>query len=237
MAATVFYPLIIISSIAGWVAGKRTHILPRVNRNVAVPLIVFTLPLLPIIFLHPEKYEIFGRIYEVVLIIIYIFYTRYMLKKEKIEAPLYKLLLKNPILQPFISVICLAFGAELLVNGIVELRSMLSVDKTALTVIIVPIATVVPESVVGLIFLFKERDSEGVSAVIGEKALYDTIFPGIALTAGIYSLEISALLAIILSIIVSIIEIAFIMKFRYFGLSAPVGFLAYLFYLYNFYWI
>jgi cation:H+ antiporter len=234
MAATIIYPVVILTTLSAWATKKRSNKLPHVARNVAVPLIAFTLPLLPILFLHPEKYGVIGRAFGVLLLALYVIYAKYMLREEEVAEPESGLWLKNSLLQTFVAILSIATGAEFMVAGIVELGTALGVDKTALAVIIIPIATVIPESIVGLIFLFKSQDNEGVSAIIGEKALYGTFYPGIAMALGIYTLSEAATLALMLAIVVSVIEIAIIWRYGYFGLSAPIGLLAYIYYVTRF---
>jgi cation:H+ antiporter len=234
MAATIIYPVVILTTLSAWATKKRSNKLPHVARNVAVPLIAFTLPLLPILFLHPEKYGVIGRAFGVLLLVLYVIYAKYMLREEEVAEPESGLWLKNSLLQTFVAILSIATGAEFMVAGIVELGTALGVDKTALAVIIIPIATVIPESIVGLIFLFKSQDNEGVSAIIGEKALYGTFYPGIAMALGIYTLSEAATLALMLAIVVSVIEIAIIWRYGYFGLSAPIGLLAYIYYVTRF---
>ena len=234
MAATIIYPVVILTTLSAWATKKRSNKLPHVARNVAVPLIAFTLPLLPILFLHPEKYGVIGRAFGVLLLVLYVIYAKYMLREEEVAEPESGLWLKNSLLQTFVAILSIATGAEFMVAGIVELGTALGVDKTALAVIIIPIATVIPESIVGLIFLFKSQDKEGVSAIIGEKALYGTFYPGIAMALGIYTLSEAATLALMLAIVVSVIEIAIIWRYGYFGLSAPIGLLAYIYYVTRF---
>lgn len=118
-----------------------------------------------------------------------------------------------------------------MVHGIIELGTVYNIDQTALTVILVPIATVIPESIVGLIFLAKGKDDEGVGSVIGEKALYGTFYPGVAMTLGIYTLQPAAVMALVIAVVVSAVEILVVRKFGIFGASAPPGLLAYIYYI------
>lgn len=61
------------------------------------------------------------------------------------------------------------FGAEWMVSGIKDLGAALGLDKLALSVVLVPIATVVPESIVGLIFIAKGKDDEGLASLLEKR--------------------------------------------------------------------
>jgi len=231
MASTVIYPAVVLTALGAWALGRRRYKLPHVHRIVAVPLLVFTIPLMPILLLHPEKYGIYGQLYGVLLLAVYFFYARFMLKEEEVKHAEATLWLRNPVLQTAAAVVAMFFGAEWMVSGIKELGATLGLDKLALSVVLVPIATVVPESIVGLIFIAKGKDDEGVSVIVGEKALYSTFYPGIAMALGVYSLEPAAAQALIIAIIVSMFEVLAIW-FGYFGLTAPIGLSGYIYYVY-----
>jgi len=231
MASTVIYPAVVLTALGAWALGRRRYKLPHVHRIVAVPLLVFTIPLMPILLLHPERYGIYGQLYGVLLLAVYFFYARFMLKEEEVKHAEATLWLRNPALQTAAAIAAMFFGAEWMVSGIKELGATLGLDKLALSVVLVPIATVVPESIVGLIFIVKGKDDEGVSVIVGEKALYSTFYPGIAMALGVYSLELAAAQALIIAIIVSIFEVVAIW-FGYFGLTAPIGLGGYIYYVY-----
>ncbi|MGB9706039.1 MAG: sodium:calcium antiporter, partial [Pyrobaculum sp.] len=222
MASTVIYPAVVLTALFSWMLGRRRYRLPHVHRIVAVPLLVFTIPLLPILFLHPEKYGLYGQLYGVLLLAVYFLYAKFMLREEKVEKGPASLWLRNPALQTAAALAAMFFGAEWMVSGIKELGEAVGLDKLALSVVLVPIATVIPESIVGLIFIAKGKDDEGVSVIVGEKALYSTFYPGLAMALGVYTLEAAAAAALVLAIIVSIFEVVAIW-FGYFGLTAPIG--------------
>lgn len=233
MASTVIYPAVVLTALVAWVLGMRRYRLPHVHRIVAVPLLVFTIPLVPILFLHPEKYGIYGKMYGVLLLAVYVLYAKFMLREVEGEVKTAKLWLRHPVPQTVAAIATIYFGAEWIVDGIKELGYLLGLDKLALSVILVPIATVVPESIVGLIFITRGKDDEGVSVIVGEKALYSTFYPGLAMAFGVYSLEPAAAAALTIAIVVSVLEVVAIW-FGYFGLTAPIGLAGYLYYLFYF---
>jgi len=230
MASTIIYPAVVLIAIASYYFGKRKSRVVRVHKFVAVPLLAFTLPLLPIMFLHPETHGIYGRIYGIVIIAVYFIYSYFMLRGESNVAKEPSLRLKLPFLQVGSSVVMLYVGGELMVRGIYALGVLLNMNETALSVLIVPLATVVPESIVGLIFIVKNRDDEGISAIVGEKALYGTFYPGLAMALGAYTLDFASKAALEIALVVSPIE-SIAIWFGYFGVTAPLGILGYILYL------
>lgn len=232
MASTVIYPVVVMTALATWALGMRRYRLPHVHRIVAVPLLVFTIPLLPILFLHPERYGTYGQLYGLGLLAVYFLYARFMLREEEVEKAAGRLWLRHPALQTVAAMATIYLGAEWIVDGIKELGAAFGLDKLALSVVLVPIATVVPESIVGLIFIAKGKDDEGVGVIVGEKALYSTFYPGLAMALGVYSLEPAAATALTMAVVVSLLEAAAVW-FGYFGLTAPIGLAGYLYYLHN----
>ncbi|NAY89578.1 MAG: sodium:calcium antiporter [Desulfurococcales archaeon] len=230
MASTIIYPAVVLVAIASYYFGKRKSRVVRVHKFVAVPLLAFTLPLLPIMFLHPETHGIYGRIYGIVIIAVYFIYSYFMLRGESNVAKEPSLRLKLPFLQVGSSVVMLYVGGELMVRGIYALGILLNMNETALSVLIVPLATVVPESIVGLVFIVKNRDDEGISAIVGEKALYGTFYPGLAMALGAYTLDFASKAALEIALVVSPIE-SIAIWFGYFGVTAPIGILGYILYL------
>ncbi|PNV81764.1 MAG: calcium:sodium antiporter [Fervidicoccus sp.] len=230
MASTVIYPTVVLVAIAAFYLGKRKTRTVRVHRSVAVPLIAFAVPLLPILFLHPETRGIYGRIYGIILVIAYFVYSYSMMRGTTSMKEEPDLRLRIPLVQIVFSIFALYFGGESMVRSIYSLGSLLQLDDTALSVLIVPLATVVPESIVGLLFIVRGRDDEGVGAIVGEKALYGTFYPGLAMALGAYALNHASRAAIEVALVVSPIE-ATAIWFGYFGVTAPLGILGYIWYL------
>jgi cation:H+ antiporter len=231
MASTIIYPLAVLASLVCWALKRRRTAVPRVDRIIAVPLLAFAAPLLPLP-LTSEAASAHARLYGAALLALYFAYARFMLREKRgVEAARVALKLGNPVFQALTAILSLYLGCEILVSGIKALGETLKVDKLALSIVLVPIATALPESIVGLVFLARGRDSEGVSAIVGEKALYSTFYPGVAMLLGTYSIEPAAASALLIAIMVSAAEAAIVVLSRNFGLTAPVGLAGYVYYI------
>lgn len=156
--STIIYPLIVLTSLAAWSLGRRRHAVPRVRRRVAVPLLAFSLPLLPILALHPEGRGLYGRLYGLALIALYFAYVGFMLRREEAEREAERLWLRHPAPQTLAAAAAMAFGAEWMVDGVKALGEAAGLDKVALSVVLVPVATVAPEVAAGLAFVARGRD-------------------------------------------------------------------------------
>ncbi len=232
MASTVIYPVAVATALLSWALGRRTTRIPHVHRYVAMPLLAFTLPLIPVLLLHPQSYRLYGRLYGLLMVAAYFVYAWRALGRKAEAHEKTRLYLGNPALQLAASVVALYFGGEWLVSGIVDMGSAFGLDETALAVLLVPVATVLPESITGLIFIARGRDDEGIGVIVGEKALYGTFYPGLAMALGIYTLEPAAAAALVIAVAISLLESIAIWR-GYFGLTAPLGLAGYVWYAFH----
>lgn len=67
---------------------------------------------------------------------------------------------------------------------------------------------------------------------VGEKALFGTLFPGLAMALGAYTLEPAAAAALALTVAISLLE-AVAVWFGRFGLTAPLGLAGYAWYVWQ----
>ncbi len=230
MASTIIYPAIVAVSAAAWLAGRRLHAIPHVERSVALPLILFTLPIMPLVYLR-GLVSLAPHVFGAVLLGLYFLYAKYVLKPSEEEEEERDLWLRSVKVQLPVSIVLLYLGSEGLVKGIASIAGLLGMDEVGISILVIPLATVVPESVIGFIFIFRQRDTEGIAAVVGEKALYSTFYPGLALIMGLpLTYKPMALLALEIAVIVSILEVIAI-YFRRFGLTAPIGLFGYIYFI------
>lgn len=233
MASTIIYPAVVATAFIAWLSHRRATPIPHVHKVVAAPLLAFALPLIPILWLHPQNYGLYGRIYGLSIVALYFIYAYMLIKREGQPSAVPELWLRNPLLQLAVALAALYLGAEWLVEGIAGLGRALGLDEAALAVVLVPIATVIPESVVGLILVYRGRDEDGIGAIVGEKALYGTFYPGLAMALGVYSLDPATTTAVTIAVVVSLLEALAVWR-GYFGLTAPIGIGGYLWYLAHF---
>jgi len=108
---------------------------------------------------------------------------------------------------------------------------MLSIDTMGLSIIIVPTATVLPESITAIIWTLGNRDTMAVAALIGEKVLYSTIYPALALVLTSWSLTYEAIISVITVEAVSVAMLYHVLRGRLtwdVGLIGLVGYAIYI---------
>jgi cation:H+ antiporter len=105
-----------------------------------------------------------------------------------------------------------------------------------LAVVIVPAATAIPETASAIIWSFKGKDTFSIGSLVGEKILYCTFYPGLALFVTGWVLDIHAYLSVIATTVVSLILLYFIarQKMPWWGLCIGfVFFVAYAFIVFS----
>jgi cation:H+ antiporter len=241
VVSTIIYPIIFLVAVIGFRRGSRNDLVLEVGRELILPFIV-VIALYPTVLL-PALLGI-GVIRYVIataLFIAYLVYVGLMRGKEGIviedveELRFIKLARFNEdvalALQVITSVLLLYVGSKYLVSGIVDLSRMLSIDTMGLSIIIVPTATVLPESITAIIWTLGNRDTMAVAALIGEKVLYSTIYPALALVLTSWSLTYEAIISVIAVEAVSVAMLYHVLRGRLtwdVGLIGLVGYAIYI---------
>ncbi|MGL5742884.1 MAG: sodium:calcium antiporter [Legionella sp.] len=88
------------------------------------------------------------------------------------------------IIQLIVGVILLLFGAKWFINGVEGISLALNISALVLSLLIIPIATELPEKVNSIIWVRKNKDTLGFGNITGAMALQGSILPalGILLT-------------------------------------------------------
>ena len=117
-------------------------------------------------------------------------------------------------LQLLISVMLLYYGSKGLVASVDEIASKLGISPLGLALVIVPAATAIPETASALIWGYRGRDTLCLGSLVGEKILYSTFYPGIAMIMTSWKLDIHAYLSVITTTVVSLVLLYYISKER-----------------------
>ncbi|MEM4970315.1 MAG: hypothetical protein QXE01_03585 [Sulfolobales archaeon] len=251
MAATVIFPVIFLVALIGYLAGRRDDMVLEVERSLVIPYILFTavypivlLPMVP--SLGSAKY-----VAGAVLLILYFVYTYIMYRSRSLSMPeaeeaylakIFKadsglLRLSLASIQLLIAVALIMIGSRMLVAGVDEASKALEASPIALAILITPLAGVLPESITAIIWAYRGRDTLAVAAMVGEKVLYSTIYPGIGLIITSWSLDLPSLVSVVIVEIVSFLILYHIFKGKLtpdvalIGLAGYAGFAIYVFHI------
>ncbi len=213
VVSTIVYPMIFIIAIIGFYLRYRSDVVLEVDKVLVTPFIVVVVFFPPTVLLPAFINSLQVRlVIAVLLLAIYLSYIYIMRAKQGLAIEDYEGLYVLRIVrisrlwewlllmtQLAVSVALLFMGSRAMVaGGIIELSRNSMLDVMGLSIIIVPTATVLPESITAAIWTLRGgRDTMAVAALIGEKVLYSTVYPAIALIVTRWSLSIEALLSVI----------------------------------------
>jgi len=224
MASTIAYPLLVLASVAGYLTKRRKDYTLRPGREVALPFLVVTLlfPALCVPTLLPLpllKYAVGS--------IMLSSYFIYVLLSTRMGVPVSEIVDKAPELtllrfikseraalctQLLISAITIVSGSRLLVESIIALSKMLNISAQAISIIIVPSVTALPESLTGLIWAYRGRDTLAIASIVGEEVLHSTFYPGIAMFTTHAELNLYSLYCVVVTVVISLLMLYYVYR-------------------------
>jgi cation:H+ antiporter len=244
MASGLSYSLVGTAVLIGYFAKKRAGTTLVVDKTLSIPyifiVILFPLVLIPG-FVHIVLLRyFFGAGY----LAVFIFYMRLMYRRrtaeqmEEVEGLTFERLVPGtrshpvPVLafQLAVSVALLYFGAQYLVSAVVTISQAISVSPLGLAVIVIPAATVLPETVTALIWGYRGKDTLSIASLVGEKVLYSTFYPALGLFLTSWVLDIHAVYSVIATTVVSLVLLCYVRKQRlpwytlFFGFAFFIGY-------------
>ncbi|ADY00994.1 sodium/calcium exchanger membrane region [Vulcanisaeta moutnovskia 768-28] len=243
VVSTIIYPIIFIVAAIGFYLRRRSDTALEVDKALIIPFIVVLL-LFPTVLLPALIRSLVIRyLVAVFLVTAYLLYVHVMRSRQGLVIEdyegLYMLRVIRGyriefmpfILQLVISVVLLFVGSKALVEGVIDLSKYLMLDVMGLSIIIVPTATVLPESITAVIWTWRERDTMAVAALIGEKVLYSTVYPALALVATRWLLSVEALVSVAVVEVISSAMLYHVIKGRLTWDVALIGLIGYLTYV------
>ncbi len=246
MASSLSYGLVGVAAIIGYLLKKRDDLIFEVDRSLIIPYvfvtIFFPLTIVPSIIG-------FHRIFGLIFLASYVYYVWMMYRRRLAEVieeadDLYICrIIPYPtisiIIQFLCSLILLYIGSERLVESVKVLALHTGISEMGLALVIVPAATAIPETVSALIWGYRGRDTLSIGALVGEKILYSTFYPGLGLLLTSWVLDKHAYISVIATTIISLILLYYIAKQRVpvyalcFGLIFFVGYVILVFILHT----
>ncbi len=217
IASSLSYLAVGVASIVGLVKGKRSESGLKVDRDMAIPYAfitaLFPLTLLPKLLDHRVEMGL-------LFISCYIVYVAVMSRrgKEVIEEAedlyLNRLIMEEIALpmQLLTSVILLYLGSDILVCSIRDLARSTGIGELALSLLLAPIATTIPETATAVIWAYKGKDTLSLGSLVGEMILYSTFYPGIGLLFTSWTFDYHAYISVAATTVISMALIAYIRR-------------------------
>jgi cation:H+ antiporter len=222
MASSLSYGLVGILALIGFFLKRREHEFLEVSKTLAIPFIfvtvLFPLALLPSLISVDYVRYLFG----IMFLIFYVGYLAIMYRRKSLEpignaeepyiCRIFPFKEAGSFIQLAVSVAILYFAARQLVGLVDQIAIGLGISLMGLAIIVIPAATVIPETSSALIWGFRGKDMMSIASLVGEKVLYTTLFPGLALLLVPWALDVHAYLSVLGTSLVSLLMLFFISK-------------------------
>ncbi len=240
MASSLSYGLVGVAAFMAYKLGRRKTAVLAVSRRLLLPYvfitILFPMTLIPAIVGGALVRYIFGAIF----LGAYFVYVAMMYREksaehlEDSESPYICRIVKNQVLGGFIqlilAVVMLYYSSHLMVSTVASIAESMGISALALALVLIPAVTAIPETVSDLIWAWNGKDNLCLGALVGEKVLYSTFYPGIGLFMTAWVLDVYAYFSVVACFTVSIVLMYFVSKHRlpwYFLLIGLFFFMAY----------
>jgi len=151
----------------------------------------------------------------IILIFLYVIFLRFVKGSGLVEEePKVKIEnLKLLVLALVTGIILLLAGSTILVGGINSLATELNVNRELLSILIIPIGGIAPETMNSFIWASRGKMNLAIGALIGEELLFATLYPALGIIASQWGITSQGILAIVLtssfSILVGLISYRF----------------------------
>ncbi len=222
MASSLSYGLVGVVAYLGYKMKRRGDTVLEVSKHLVLPYafitVLFPATLIPALVGGDLVRYLFGFIF----LASYIVYAGLMLRSkraeliEKTEDPYICRLVKRPLfggaLQLIIAVLLLYFASNQMVGSVASIAVGAGVSALGLAIILIPAATAIPETASALIWAWNGKDTLSIGALVGEKVLYATFYPGLGLFLTSWKLDIHAYISVLACFIVSVVLMYFIAK-------------------------
>lgn len=241
ISSSLAYTLVLGAILASLFIRKKKKKYLEVDKGLSYPY-AFVSVLYPFLILAGYLTRSLNYVLGVVFLVAYVIYVYIMYKEESSllgeeeEEPFLSRFM-NPktgsVIQILVAVVLLYFGSELIVHSISNLSLSLGIDALTLAIIIIPFATAIPETLTAMIWGYQGKDTFSVASLVGEKVLYTTLYPGIALLIIPWNINESAVISVITAEVISLLYIFYIRrgKFPLYALSFGLVFFVLFIYL------
>lgn len=223
ITSTLSYFLVLLSLVIAFLLGRTLTRSFAVSREMRLPYlliaILFPWILIPGFIRSMPLQYVMGGAY-LASYIAYIWLIRRNDVTSSVEAgeeAYFVRLLGRPIFvsaQIVVSIAALYFGSTLLVHSISQISAPNPGSALSLSILLIPIATAIPETIASMIWAFTGKNDLAIGALVGENVLYATFYPGFSLLLVPWSLNMTAAIGILGTALASAMYYFFVRKGR-----------------------
>ncbi|WP_041276164.1 sodium:calcium antiporter [Desulfosporosinus acidiphilus] len=208
-----------LSTLAFFITGSAVLLFRRSNRPLKLEaevvqrdlqffLLVFTIAI-SASFLGKQQYKNIAAWLLISAYIIYVFLTlrsnRGVHKEEKLASLYVARNVDDPkissiILQIFMALVAIVFGANGFVNAVQPLAVSLGIPVFVLSLVITPVATELPEKFNSVLWIFRGKDTLALGNLTGAMVFQSSVIPAIGIIMTSWKLDPLALWSALLSV-------------------------------------
>lgn len=212
MSSSLSYSLVFLSILLSALFTKKFRKKIDVDKGLSIPYLFITF-LFPFSVL-PHYFPFLAYPIGIIFIASYFIYFYVIFKREgaemfeNAERPILSKYLGNitgTTVQVVLSAVLIYVGSNLLLSSLIDFSIMTNMSVLALSIILIPAATAIPETITAMIWAFRGKDTLSIASLVGEKILYSTIYSGFALLIVPWNLDIYVFLSVISTTVISII--------------------------------
>lgn len=233
MVSAIGFPIVALILLASRRKGNRDDLDAVLPKMFIFLGITFPIMLVPFYF-HLTAVRIIVAVFLVFLYVIFLRFIKgsgFVEEEPDIRIANSKLL----ILVLIVGITFLLAGSTILVRGINSLAAEVNVNRELLSILIIPIGGIAPETMNSLIWAYRGKTNLAIGALTGEELLFVTFYPALGIIASQWVITHNGILAIELTssffILVGLISYRFRSAFYVFILFF-VSFVVFVLYIY-----
>ena len=222
MASSIAYTLVLAAILLSRFGGGKPKSYLEVDRSLMYPFIFISL-LYPVLILASYFSTPVNYLLGILFLASYVIYIYTMRKgkpdfgEDEAEAPYLSKFMKPmtaSVIQILVSIALLYYGSELLIEAISGISVNLGIDPLTMSILVIPLVTTIPETITAMIWGYQGKGTLSIGALVGEKVLYSTLYPGIALLMIPWVINESAVISVVTAEVISLVYLLYIRRGR-----------------------
>ena len=198
MVSAIGFPIVAITLLVARRKKKIEIADPVLSKMLIFMGLVFPIMLIPRFF----GFLVVKILIAILLVLLYFVFLRFIKGNRILEEEAANIRIQNRALLVFVVLVgvgLLLGGSALLVQGIDNLSVQTGVNRELITILIVPIGTIVPETMNAIIWASRSKTNLAFGAVAGEEMYFATFFPALGILASQWVITFDGILAIVLT--------------------------------------
>jgi cation:H+ antiporter len=241
MASSLAYSAVLAAVVLAYARKRRKDMSMHLDSDLFLPFlftaIIFPVLVIPVFFLNRAVQDITGTALILLYILYFVISARKRMSLEENEGGN---LLLSRIVKPWIGSIIqislsaagLYAGSVILVSSIENIATLYSISPLSLAILIVPVATIVPETMSAFIWAYKGKDTTAVASLVGEKVIFTTLFPGIVLLIIPWEVGAASYFSVLATVTVSAIYLPMVIRRKIPGYALSAGVIFFILFVY-----